>query len=106
MAFSPPYPAECNGYRAIDYDRVLRLAYDKIMTEYPNQDEVPELTKTLARQRVDRILVGKRQIDGSQEVQVLLNDPKKQKRRFALSLFGELQILLQGLCTDLTALKW
>ena len=34
--------------------------------------------------------MGKRQADGSQEVQVLLNDPKKRKRRFAPSLFGEL----------------
>ena len=82
--------SECNGYRAMDYDRVLRLAYDKIVAECPTSEEAPELTKTLVRQRVDRVLVGKRQEDGSQEVQVLLNDPKKRKRRFTLSLFGEL----------------
>ena len=70
--------------------RVLRLAYDKIVAECPNPEDTPELTKTLVRQRVDRVLVSKRQEDGSQEVQVLLNDPKKRKRRFALSLFGEL----------------
>lgn len=84
------FPDECNGYRAMDYDRVLRLAYEKIAAECPNPEEAPELTKTLVRQRVDRVLVGKRQEDGSQEVQVLLNDPKRRKRRFALSLFGEL----------------
>ena len=84
------YPEECNGYRAMDYDRVLRLAYDKIVAECSNPVDAPELTKTLVRQRVDKVLVGKRQKDGSQEVQVLLNDPKKRKRRFALSLFGEL----------------
>ncbi len=84
------YPEECNGYRAIDYDRVLQLAYDKIVVESPNPEESPALTKTLVHQRVDRVLVGKRQKDGSQAVQVLLNDPKKWKRRFALSLFGEL----------------
>ncbi len=84
------YPKECNGYRAMDYDRVLRLAYDKILAECPYLEETPELTKTLVRQRVDRVLIGKRQKDGNQDVQVLLNDPKKRKRRFALSLFGEL----------------
>ena len=84
------YPQECNGYRSIDYDRVLQLAYDKIVAECPTSAEAPELTKALVRQQVDRILIGKRQTDGSQEVQVLLNDPKKRKRRFALSLFGEL----------------
>ena len=84
------HPEECNGYRAIDYDRVLRLAYDKIVAECPNPAEALDLTKTLVRQRVDRILIGKRQTDGSQEVQVLLHDPKKRKRKFALSLFGEL----------------
>ena len=84
------YPGECNGYRAMDYDRVLRLAYDKILAECPYLEETPELTKTLVRQRVDRVLIGKRQKDGNQDVQVLLNDPKKRKRRFALSLLGEL----------------
>ena len=69
---------------------MLRLAYDKIVAECSNPEEAPELTKTLVRQRVDRVLVGKRQEDGSQEVQVLLSDPKKRKRRFALSLFGKL----------------
>ena len=58
--------------------------------ECPTSEEALELTKTLVRQRVDRVLVGKRQKDGSQEVQVLLNDQKKRKRKFALSLFGEL----------------
>ena len=84
------YPDECNGYRAIDYDKALNVVYDKIVAESPPPAETPELTKTLVRQRVDKVLVGKRQKDGSQEVQVLLNDPKKRKRRFALSLFGEL----------------
>ena len=84
------YPEECNGYRAIDYASVLRLAYEKIVSECPNPDEVPELTKTLVRQRVDKVLVGKRQEDGSQEVQVLLNDSKKRKRKFTLLLFGKL----------------
>ena len=60
------------------------------MAECPTPEEAPELTKTLVRQRVDRVFVGKRQKDGCQDVQILLNDPKKRKRRFALSLFGEL----------------
>ena len=84
------FPEACNGYRAMDYDRVLQLTYDKIVAECPNPEESPELTKTLVRQRVDRILIGKRQKDGSQELQILLHDPKKRKRRFALSLFGDL----------------
>ena len=47
-------------------------------------------SSTLVRQRVDRVLVGKRHKDGNQNVEVLLNDPKKRKRKFALSLLGEL----------------
>lgn len=69
---------------------MLRLAYDKIVAECPNPAEAPALTKTLVRQHVDRILIGKRQKDSSQEAQVLLNDPKKRKRKFGLTLFGEL----------------
>ena len=84
------YPEQCNGYRSMDYDRVLQLTYEKIVAECPNQEEAIDLTKTLIRQRLDRVLVGKRQEDGSQEVQVLLNDPKKRLRRFTLSLFQEL----------------
>lgn len=83
-------PEECNGYRAIDYEKVLKLSYDKIVAESPNPDEVPELTKILMRQRVDMVLVGKRQEGGNQQVQVLLNDPKKRKRKFGPSLFRDL----------------
>ena len=83
------YPEECNGYRAIDYEKLLRLVYDKIVAESSASDTPPELNKTLIRQRVDRILVSKRQEDSNQAVQILLNDPKKRKRKFALSLLGD-----------------
>jgi len=84
------FPEECTGYRAISYARALQMTYEKIISETPEGQVPPELTKTLIRQRLDKILVGKRQPDGNQEIQIQLYDPKKRKRKFALSLFEDL----------------
>lgn len=74
------HPDECTGYRVFDYDLLLQKVYEKIIAENPEPNAPPELTKSLIRHRVDRILIGKRQADGGQSVEITLLDKNKQNR--------------------------
>lgn len=74
------FPKECTGYRTYDYGKLLQLVYDKIASECPEPNNIPELNKTLIRQRTNRILIGKRKEDGSQDVQILLNDHRRRRK--------------------------
>lgn len=75
------YPNECSGYRGYDYYKLLEVVWNKILEEIPNPEEHPAPNKSLVKQHVDQILIGKRNADGDQDLTILLNDMKRKRKK-------------------------
>ena len=82
-----------NAERETQYQQMINHLSTNVVEGIADiNDKLDDMARSVGSMFIPPIwsLVDRRQKGGSQEVQILLHDPKKRKRRFALSLFGDL----------------